>query len=120
MPISWNKEQDGLEVCRVRGTLTWDEFSRLQESLVPEQGLDQKVNTLVLLEDFEGWDDSEHWGELRYVERNDAVLGKMAIVGDERWRDQMEMFTLKGLRPVDIEYFGSGELDLARLWLKTP
>ena len=39
----------------------------------------------------------------------------MAISGPPEWRDQIEMFTLKGLRPIEIEYFNSEEE--ARDWL---
>lgn len=119
MPIEHSWEERHLSVLRISGMLGFDEFAAIQARPADlEKFSGQKLNSLVLLDGFEGWTDTEEWGELRFVERNDAILRKIAIVGEERWRSQMEMFMLKGLRPVDIEYFGPGEESLARLWLE--
>jgi hypothetical protein len=40
----------------------------------------------------------------------------MAIVGDEKWRDDAFAFTAKGFRPTAIEFFPS-HLTEARSWL---
>jgi hypothetical protein len=41
----------------------------------------------------------------------------MAIVGDERWRDEALAFTGKGFRPTAIDFFPAARLTEARLWL---
>ncbi len=46
---------------------------------------------------------------------NRTFIHKMAIVADEKWRDQAAMFTMQGLRPFPIEFFTS-ETE-ARQWL---
>jgi len=43
----------------------------------------------------------------------------MAIVGNEKWRDDVLIFTAKGLRPTAIEFFPLSRLDEARTWLAT-
>jgi hypothetical protein len=116
MPISWKLESPHLVVCRVSGELTYEDFVRLNEGgEKPADG--RKGHVLLFLEDFEGWKSSESWGELEFLERNDEMLDRIAIVGDERWREQMELFMLKGLRPVDIRYFTPEEEALARAWV---
>jgi hypothetical protein len=119
MPITRINENSEYDTVRVSGLLTWKEFEQLHESIddPPEPG--RKINTLVLLDRFEGWDRSESWGELRYVDRNEAILKKVAIVGEPKWRDQWELFMFKGLSPINTEYYAPDELDLARVWLET-
>jgi hypothetical protein len=41
----------------------------------------------------------------------------MAIVGDEKWRDDALAFTAKGFRPTAIEFFLSSRINEARTWL---
>jgi hypothetical protein len=44
-------------------------------------------------------------------------IEKMAIVGDEKWRDETLVFTGKGFRPTAIEFFPTSRLAEARRWL---
>jgi SpoIIAA-like len=44
-------------------------------------------------------------------------IEKMAIVGDEKWRDDALAFTAKGFRPTAIEFFSAVRLNDARTWL---
>ena len=44
-------------------------------------------------------------------------IEKMAIVGDEKWRDDALAFTAKGFRPTAIEFFAPLRLNEARTWL---
>jgi hypothetical protein len=44
-------------------------------------------------------------------------IEKMAIVGDEKWRDDALAFTAKGFRPTAIEFFPESRLGEARKWL---
>ena len=44
-------------------------------------------------------------------------IEKMAIVGDEKSRDDALAFTGKGFRPTAIEFFGTSRLNEALTWL---
>jgi SpoIIAA-like len=46
-------------------------------------------------------------------------IEKMAIVGDEKWKDDAFAFTAKGFRPTTIEFFAESGLNEARTWLNT-
>ena len=118
MPIEWDQESDRLVVCRISGLLTlkeWEDLNSGGESPVSEQG---KMRALLLLREFQGWDKAEGWGDLGFVDENDERLDRIAAVGEEHWRDEVELFMLKGLRPVEIRYFGPDEESLARAWLE--
>jgi hypothetical protein len=43
----------------------------------------------------------------------------MAIVGDERWKDDVLGFTARRFRPTAIESFAASRMNEARTWLAT-
>ena len=45
-------------------------------------------------------------------------IEKMAIVGDEKWRDDALAFTAKGFRPTANE-FSASRMNEARIWLSS-
>ena len=104
----------------VTGRLTESELAAVQNrmaDIIREQG---KVRILVLTIAFEGWQKSGEWNDFTFQNKNDRYIERMAIVGDEQWKDLALMFTAKGLRPFPIEYFAPGELARARTWLASP
>jgi len=118
VPAEGHLETPDLAVIEVSGKLTYDEFASVQATPQDEDAFrDQKLNLLILMKDFEGWQQSGEWGSLKFVDRSNAILRRIAVVGEERWRDSMEMFLLKGLRPFEIEHFDPDEESLARVWL---
>ena len=79
-----------------------------------------KVSLLVTLDAFVGWKKDPGWEEddlgyqLEYANR----IARMAIVGDERWRDSALLFVGKGFRDTEIEFFPPDALDRARAWIE--
>lgn len=117
MPIRWQLEQDEVAVFRVSEKLDKDELEQVQsecETAIQKIG---NIKILVILENFSGWKKAEGWEDTSFASRNDAYIDKMAIVGDSEWRDLAYAFTLKGLRPVPIEYFNATQETEARAWL---
>lgn len=116
MPIKQNIEENNLLVFDVSGKLEKNEYFQLQqeiEAIIRKVG---KINILVRLKGFTGWQAARGW-EQTGTEHIDPYIRKMAIVGDEKWRDLVTVFTLQGLRPVPIEYFASTTDEEARQWL---
>jgi hypothetical protein len=74
-----------------------------------------KIVALVILDDFEGWERNDDWGDVSFVLEHDTDIEKMAIVGRERWRDEALMFAGAGLRRTPVSYFIDS--DSARAWL---
>ena len=50
-------------------------------------------------EGFAGWERHEDWGDVSFMTEQGQHIEKMAIVGDEKWRDDALAFTAKGFRP---------------------
>jgi hypothetical protein len=108
---------DGLMTLRVSGRLTQPELAELQKrssEIISRAG---KVRILVLTDNFEGWEKGGQWDDFSFQETNDAHIERMAIVGEERWRDLALLFTSKDLREFPLEYFPADQLTAARVWL---
>jgi len=50
-------------------------------------------------------------------EQHDKNISRIAVVGDEKWRDLMYAFLAEGFRQAAVEYFLPDELAKARAWL---
>ena len=119
MPIEWELENNDLAVIKVSGQLGKDEFEKIQSILEPIIQKHGKVKVLVLLKEFLGWESSQGWEDTSFADRNDTYIKKFAFVGEDKWRDQISLFTFKDFRSVPIEYFESNDEDKARLWLNS-
>jgi len=117
MSIEFDLEDVDIAIFRISGKLRLDEFEAAQrkcEEIIKKIG---HIKILVVTEEFDGWGKSEGWGDWSFADRNDSFIEKIAIVGDEEWRDLVFAFSGKGFRPVDIEYFDTGRETAARQWL---
>jgi hypothetical protein len=65
---------------------------------------------------FEGWGAGE-WDDFSFQKQHDAQVGRMAVVADRKWEDRAMLFTGKGLRALEIEFFTPDDLPRALLWL---
>jgi len=117
MPLTGKLENNNLVVIEVTGQLGKAEVDKMQTVIAPIMKKVGQIKILIFLKDFTGWEAGKDWDDTSFSDENDAYLHKMAIVGDEKWRDLVTLFTLKGLRPVPIEYFGPAEEEKARQWL---
>jgi len=109
----------GVLTIKVSGTLTQPELAKLQAAaagIFGTGGTRGKWRVLVLTENFAGWERGETWNDFSFSD-HDADIERMAIVGERKWADQALMFTAKGLRPFQIEYFEPAQIAAARAWL---
>jgi hypothetical protein len=49
---------------------------------------------------------------------HDQDIAKIAVVGDEQWRDPVCAFLARGFRQAEVEFFLPTELTKARDWLE--
>lgn len=119
MSVEFEIENNDVAVFRISGELKIQEFEDAQrkcEEFIKKVG---QIKILVISDKFEGWEKAEGWGDWSFADRNDPYIDKIAIVGDDKWRDLVYAFTGKGFRPVDIEYFNKEHETGARRWLDT-
>lgn len=115
MAAQLEQESPHLVVARIQGKLSQSDLHTFQTEAAPLFKASGDMRFLVVLEDFAGWETGRGWEDASFAEENDQYLSKFAIVGEEEWRDKVLMFTLAGLRPVDIRYFN--DESAARAWL---
>jgi len=115
MAMEWKTEAGNLMVYTVSGQLGIGEMEQAQQETDSLLMGGTGWRILVLLENFEGWSKEKGWEKTGLIDETDQNVDRMAFVGPMAWRDQVEMFTLKGLRPLEIEYFD--EEAAARAWL---
>lgn len=117
MTVEIQKEADNTLVASISGRLTGQDLNDIQKasaSIVQSAG---HVQLLVLLTGFEGFAKSDAWGDVSFLEDVADKQMKTAFVGDAKWRDDFFMFTGKGLRDMDIEFFETDQESAAREWL---
>lgn len=120
MPATLHHERDNLYRLDVGGVLSKQDMDHVQELLLKEMdrtGI-RTVRLLVVLEGFEGWDSrSSNWSDLTFYVKHGDRLERIAIVGNERWRDHALMFAAADLRRGPVEFFASDAMSDARAWL---
>jgi len=92
----------------------------MQHGIVPAKqtiAREGKIRALMIAEGFEGWERKADWGDVSFMMEQGQHIEKMAIVGDEKWRDDALAFTAKGFRPAAIEFFPASRINEARIWL---
>lgn len=79
----------------------------------------KQVRLLAILDKFRGWERSEGWSDVGFLAEHGKKIVKMAIVGDECWKEEVFLFAGKGLRATEIEFFPPSSREEAELWVRT-
>lgn len=111
------ESSDGRVTLKVTAELKKTELDQIQALALEAIRKWGKNRALVILEDFRGWERGANWGDITFLDRHGAAIEKMAVVGDEKWRDLALAFMGKGLRPTVIEYFSPSARNRAQAWL---
>jgi len=111
---------EGVLTIRISGKLRHSELATAQKNAAEMLKKKGGSRVLVLAEKFEGWEKAGDWGDLSGQQQLDAQIDRMAIVGEKRWEDVALLFTGKGIRHIEIEYFSPTDLIKARSWLSGP
>lgn len=119
MPAELQREQGNVFRVKVRGILSKEDMKRCEEQLLPEIVRTGPVRLLFTLNAFDGWDPLGNWGDLTFFARHGDLIERIAIVGDEQWRDHALMFAAAGLRKAPVEFFAANLEKEARAWLGT-
>jgi stage II sporulation SpoAA-like protein len=117
MPVEIIDAAGKLLQIKIRGMLKKADYDRIIQIAKAAIAREGKVRALAILDGFEGWERHEDWGDVSFMMDQGQQIEKMAIVGDEKWRDDALAFTAKGFRPTAIEFFPALRMNEARIWL---
>jgi hypothetical protein len=117
MPATIQLDSANLYRVQASGLLRLADMQQVQSAASEAILQHGKIKLLFILDRFEGWEKNSKWGDMGFYIKHDKDLEKIAIVGDEQWRDEALMFAGAGLRKAAVEYFTPAEIDRARAWL---
>ena len=117
MPIEMHHEHDTTYRLDISRSLGRSEFAACAAQLAAAIRQQGAVKLLCVLHAFEGWESHEGWSDMGFYTKNGDAIARIAIVGNERWRDESLMFAAAGLRRAPVEYFPESGLAQARAWL---
>jgi hypothetical protein len=103
--------------AKITGELSNSEVRQMQTAALEAIRTCGKISALFILEDFQGWKRAADWGDISFLSEHDKDIAKIAVVGEDKWRDSIYAFLAKGFRQAKVEFFLPGDLEKARLWL---
>ncbi len=104
--------------AKISGELSRAEVIQIQAAAANAMQRWGKVSALFILENFSGWKREGDWGDISFMTEHDKDIAKIAVVGEEQWRDFVYAFLAKGFRGAAVEYFPPADLAKARAWLE--
>jgi hypothetical protein len=117
MPVALHHEDGNTYRLDISGVLSRAEFSRSEEALKRELDRVGSAKLLCVLTDFRGWETGGDWQNMGFYMKHGDAITRIAIVGDERWRDLTMMFASADLRKAPVEFFPENAMAQARAWL---
>jgi SpoIIAA-like len=106
--------------AKISGELGNSEVTQIQSAAREAIRRCGKISALFILENFLGWKREGNWGDISFLIEHDQSIAKIAVVGEEQWKDLVYAFLAKGFRQTAVEYFLPADLAKARAWLSAP
>ena len=104
---------------KISGEIDKTEVTQIQAAALGAIQRCGKIRALFILDNFRGWKRDGNWGDISFMTQHDQEISKIAVVGDEQWRDLVCAFLAKGFRAAAVEYFVPTDLPKARAGLET-
>jgi hypothetical protein len=77
-----------------------------------------KIKILVNATGFSGWGKDCDWSSRKFMYEYDAYIEKIAVVADEKWKEQMLIYLRAESRQALVEFFSPLQAQDARDWLQ--
>lgn len=111
------KITDSVVHIRIRDVMRTEDQEMLESVATELIEKGKKVRLIAVLENFKGWEKGGAGGDLGFMLEHYDDIVKMAIVGDERWKQETFLYVGKGLRSTKIEFFPPSALKKAEEWV---
>ena len=118
MPYIISDRNGPIISVKISGEISRTEVGQIQAAALRAIQQCGKISALFILDDFRGWKREGNWGDISFMTQHDKEIAKIAVVGDEQWRDLVYAFLAKRFRSAAIEYFSPANLAKARAWLE--
>lgn len=117
MPFTIIDASGPIVSAKISGELSKSEVNQIQAAAIEAIRRCGKISALFILENFRGWSREGDWGDIQFLIEHDKDIAKIAVVGDEKWKDLVAGFLAKGFRQAAVEYFLPSDSAKARAWL---
>jgi hypothetical protein len=117
MPVEIIDASGKLLQAKVWAVLRKVDYDRMVQSAKESIAREGKIRVLIFLEAFAGWERRADWGDVSFITEHSKDIEKIAIIGDEKWKDDAFAFTGKGFRSSAVEFFTPSRLEEAQAWL---
>ena len=111
------QEKGHLRILRITGLLRKSEWDAALADEAGQWGPATRVNVLVIVEEFRGWERGTDWGDMTFFDMFGNQIDKIAIVADPKWEAEALAFAGAGFRHGQVKFFPESQLALARAWL---
>src|SRR5688500_11677225 len=105
MPIELHHEHDTVYRLDITGRLGRSEYGACEAQVADILRQRGSIKLLCVLRAFQGWDRHDGWSDTGFYFTHGDAIARIAIVGDERWRDELLLFAAADLRRAPVEYF---------------
>jgi hypothetical protein len=102
---------------KLTGKLTVRDLQELQAIARLKLKQFGQFRVLAELEIFQGWSNETGWEDVPFLEGDGLGISKLAFVGDEKWKDEVFLFTGTPMHQLAIEFFPQDQYDQAQAWL---
>jgi hypothetical protein len=117
MPVEIIDASGKLLQAKVWAVLRKVDYDLIVQTAKESIAREGKIRALIFLEAFAGWERRADWGDVTFITEYGKDIEKIAIIGEEKWKDDAFAFTGKGFRSSAVEFFTPSRLEEAREWV---
>lgn len=117
MAVTLTREAGRVFRLDVSGVVGREDLVQAQQKVADAIGREGPIRLLVLVNRFKGFSAGRTIADMDFYQTYGDRIDRIAIVADDRWREQMMLFAGAGLRRSAVEFYVRGAISLAREWL---
>jgi hypothetical protein len=117
MPAMLHHDSGNIYRLDISGLLSREEFAFAEDELAIAIARIGSARLLCVLKEFQGWNTAGDWHNMDFYMKHGDTIERIAVVGEERWRDLTLMFASADLRQAPVKFFPASSLVTAREWL---
>lgn len=112
------KETEGKIVAtRATGKLNKSDYDIILPVLQEKEKEYDKISWYFEMQNFEGWDLTAAWRDLKFDFKHADQLEKIAMVGAKDWEEKLTQ-VMKPFTSAEIKFFEINEKELAKDWIR--
>ena len=118
MSLAFRQKSDDLLLVHITGILKYSDRETYElEGRLKIDG-SRKVKVFVNATHFTGWGKDGDWSNRQFMSEYDPYIEKIAVVADEKWKEQMLAYLRVGERQASVAFYPPSQAQDALDWLQ--